>query len=64
MQIGEGLTGMKCLCKAVISALQIASLATSREILVAFWPKIGLRSDLRVPNYFSRGSMPPDPLVC
>ena len=29
------------------------------EILVAFWPKHGLRSDLRVPN-FSWGSMPPD----
>ena len=45
----------------------IASLATETtdgEILVAFfWPKHGLRSDLRVPNFkkFSWGSMPPDP---
>ena len=32
----------------------IASLATETtngEILVAFWPKHGLRSDLRVPNF-------------
>ena len=41
----------------------IASLATETtggEILVAFWPKHGLRSDLRVPNFkhFSWGSMP------
>ena len=36
---------------------------TGGEILVAFWPKHGLRSDLRVPNlkFFSGGSMPPDP---
>ena len=36
---------------------------TGGEILVAFWPKHGLRSDLRVPNFktFSWGSMPPDP---
>ena len=43
----------------------IASLATETtggKILVAFWPKHGLRSDLRVPN-FSWGSMPPDPLT-
>ena len=43
----------------------IASLATDTcgEILVAFWPKHGLRSDLRVPNFkkFSWGSIPPDP---
>ena len=39
----------------------IASLATDREILVDFWPKHGLRSDLRVPNKFSWGSMSPDP---
>ena len=44
----------------------IASLATETtggEILVAFWPKHGLRSDLRVPNLkiFSWESMPPDP---
>ena len=44
----------------------IASLATETtggKILVAFWPKHGLRSDLRVPNFkkFSWGSMPTDP---
>ena len=44
----------------------IASLAaetTGQEILVAFWPKHGLKSDLRVPNFkiFPWGSMPPDP---
>ena len=44
----------------------IASLAIETaggEILVAFWPKHGLRSDLRVANlnFFSWGSMPPDP---
>ena len=44
----------------------IASLVTETtggEILVAFWPKHGLRSDLRMPNFtnFSWGSMPPDP---
>ena len=43
----------------------IASLAIETiggEILVAFWPKHGLRSDLRVANliFFSWGSMPPD----
>ena len=41
----------------------IASLATEPTggvILVAFWPKHGLRSDLRVPN-LSWGSVPPDP---
>ena len=41
----------------------VASLATETtvgEILLAFWLKHGLRSDLRVPN-FSWGNMPPDP---
>jgi len=55
----------KCLCEAVISSssvqsLQKASLAAETaggEILVAFWPKHDLRSNLRVPNI----SMPPDP---
>ena len=46
----------------------IASLATETtggEILVAFWPKHGLRSYLRVPNFkiISWGSMPPHPLA-
>ena len=48
----------KCPCEAVISAstvqsLQMASLAaetTGGQILVAFLPKHGLRSDLREPN--------------
>ena len=38
---------------------------TGGEILVAVWPKHGLRSDLRVPNLkykkISWGSLPPDP---
>ena len=38
----------------------IASIVAGGEILVAFCPKHGLRSDLRVSN-FSWGSMPPDP---
>ena len=58
MQIGEGLTCAKCLCKVVISgssvqSLQKASLAaetTGREILVTFWLKHDLRNNLRVPN--------------
>ena len=45
-------------CEAVVSgstvqSLQMASLAaetTGGEVLVAFWPKHGLRSDLKVPN--------------
>ena len=46
----------------------IASLATEttgEEILVAFWPQHGLRSDLRVPNLkkFFWGSMLPHPLA-
>ena len=60
-QIGEGLTWASCV--AVISG-SIASLATETtggEILVAFWPKHGPRSDPKVPNLkkFSWGSMPP-----
>ena len=47
----------------------IASLATETtdgEILVAFWPKHGLRSDLRVPNFkkFPGGACPQTPLAC
>ena len=49
---------IKCPCEAVVSGsmvqlLQMASLAaetTGGEVLVAFWPKHGHRSDLRVPN--------------
>ena len=55
-QIGKGLTWASCV--VVISGPfwqlgSIASLATETtggEILVAFWPKHGFRSDLRVPN--------------
>ena len=59
----EGLTWASCV--AVISGSlvhAIASLATETtggEILVAFWLKHGLRSDLRVPN-FPGGACPPD----
>ena len=47
----------------------IASLATETtdgEILVVFWPKHGLRSDLRVPNLtnFPGGACPQTPLAC
>ena len=58
---------VKCLCEVVISGssvqlLQKASLAAETaggEILVAFWPKHDLRSNLRVPNL----SMPPSLLT-
>ena len=45
------------------SFYSVATETTGGEILVAFWPKHGLRSDLRVPNFknYPRGSMPPDP---
>ena len=47
----------------------IASLATETTggvILVAFWPKHGLRSDLRVPNLknFPGVACPQTPLAC
>ena len=47
----------------------IASLAretTGEEILVAVWPKHGLRSNLRVPNLkiFPEGACPQTPLAC
>ena len=47
----------------------IGSLATETTggvILVAFWPKYGLRSDLRVPNHknFPGGACPQTPLAC
>ena len=45
----------------------IASLATETTILVVFfWPKHGLRSDLRVPNFknFPGGACPQTPLPC
>ena len=48
------------------SITSLATETTDGEILVAFWPKHGLRSHLRVPNFnnFPGGSMPPDPLAC
>ena len=41
----------------------VATETTGGEILVAFWPKHGFRSDLRVPNLkiFSWGTPPPPP---
>ena len=42
------------MCRAWWSFLEVASLAletTDGVILVAFWPKRGLRSNLRVPNF-------------
>ena len=45
------------------SVTSLATETTSGLILVAFWSKHGLRSDLRVPNFknFFWGSMPPHP---
>ena len=45
------------------SITSLATETTGGVILVAFWPKHGLRSNLRVPNFknFPWGSMPPDP---
>ena len=60
-QIGGGiLRSDHCLQLGSIASL--APETTGGEILVAFWPKHGLTSDLRVP-YFFWGSMPPDPLA-
>ena len=47
----------------------ITSLATETRggvILVAFWPKRGLRNDLRVPNFknFPGGACPQTALAC
>ena len=47
-QIGEGLTGVMR-SGHFWQVGSIASLDTGREILVAFWPKNGLRRYLRVP---------------
>ena len=54
MQIGEGLTCTSCV--SVISGSSTET--TDEETLVAFWPKYGLRSDLRAPN-FNLGEHPP-----
>ena len=70
MQIGEGLTCVKCSCEVVISgssvqSLQKASLAAETiggEILVTFWLKHALRNNLRVPNLnIFRGKHAPRP---
>ena len=55
VQIGKGLTCTKCSCEVVFSvqSLQKTSLAaetTGGEILVAFWRKHDLRSNLKVSN--------------
>ena len=34
------------------SMASVATETTGGEILVPFWPQHGLRSDLRVPNFF------------
>ena len=43
----------------------LARETTDQEILVAFWPKHGLKSDLRVPNFkiFPGGACPQTPLA-
>ena len=61
-QIGEGLTTYAS-CVTIISVSQldlIASLATETTGGVTFWPKNGLRSDLRVPVFknFPGGACP------
>ena len=60
-QIGEGLTS--ALCEAVISPSSVHSSSYRNYrwgIVVVFWPKHGLRSDLRVPK-FSGGACPQTP---
>ena len=44
----------------------LATKTTGGEIVVAFWPKHGLRSDLRVPNLkkFPGGACTQTPLDC
>ena len=44
----------------------LATETTDGEILVFFWPKHGLRSDLRVPNLknFPGEACPQTPLAC
>ena len=63
-EIGEGLTCASC--EAVISFIRLDTETTGGEILVAFWPKHGLRSDLRMPNLknFPGGACPQTPLAC
>ena len=60
-QIREGLTCASCV--AVISGSSVQSLLYLQK-LVAYWPKHGLRSDIRVPNFenFHRGACPQTPL--
>ena len=66
MQIWEGLANMRIVRGGHSWQLgSITSLARETmggEILVAVWPKHGLRSDLRVPNLkkISWGSLSPD----
>ena len=46
--------------------IRLPTETTSREIAVAFWPKHGLRSDLRAPNFknLPGGACPQTPLAC
>ena len=48
-QIGEGLTCASC--EAVISSSSVHSSSYRNYRWVAFWPKHGLKSDLRAPNF-------------
>ena len=50
---------------AISSTVSLATETTGGVILVAFWPKHGLRSDLRVPNFknFPGGVCPQTPLA-
>ena len=49
----------------LVSTVSLATETTGGVILVAFWPKSDLRSDLRVPNfkYFPGGACPQTPLA-
>ena len=49
----------------LVSTVSLATETTGGVILVAFWPKHGLRSDLRVPNFknFPGGACPQTPLA-
>ena len=63
MQIGEGLTCASCVGGYFWQLASLATETTGEVILVAFWPKRGLGSDLRVPNFknFPGGACPETP---
>ena len=46
------------------SITSLATETTGGMILVAFWPKHGLRSNLRVPDFLGKHACPQIPLAC